>query len=76
VYKIANVTGACPKNFASPLYGETLLPPTLNCDFKISLKSGDNYFLAAPGECGSGMKMLVKVWGAGWCGFMCGRSTK
>ncbi|GBF92061.1 hypothetical protein Rsub_04408 [Raphidocelis subcapitata] len=63
VYKIANATGACPKNYGSPVYGDALLAPTRDCDLKIKLNAGDDYFLTShvPGECQNGMKMLVKV---------------
>jgi hypothetical protein len=40
-------TGACPRNYASPAAGEVLLPPTTDCDFKIKLYSGDDYFLTS-----------------------------
>lgn len=41
------VTGACPKNFASPVAGDVLLPPTQDCDFKVNVTAGDNYFLTS-----------------------------
>ncbi|KAI8469428.1 MAG: hypothetical protein J3K34DRAFT_423980 [Monoraphidium minutum] len=62
VFKIANVSGACPRNF-QPVHGDELLPVTKDCDLKIKLNAGDDYFLTSnvPGECKLGMKMLVKV---------------
>jgi hypothetical protein len=40
-------TGACPKNYVSPVYGDVLLPPTRDCDHKIKLNAGDDYFLTS-----------------------------
>lgn len=40
------MSGACPKNY-QPLHGDVLLPPTPDCDLKIKLKSGDDYFLTS-----------------------------
>jgi hypothetical protein len=47
-------TGACPKNYASPAAGEVLLPPTTDCDLKIKLAAGDDYFLTSHVRAGAG----------------------
>ncbi|KIY98403.1 hypothetical protein MNEG_9562 [Monoraphidium neglectum] len=46
VFKIANVSGACPRNF-QPVHGDVLLAPIKDCDMKIKLQAGDDYFLTS-----------------------------
>lgn len=40
------MSGACPRNF-QPVHGDVLLPPTKDCDLKIKLQAGDDYFLTS-----------------------------
>ena len=51
------VSGACPRNF-QPVHGDVMLPPTKDCDLKIKLQAGDDFFLTSNvsggGGCGCG----------------------
>jgi hypothetical protein len=40
------VSGACPRNF-QPVHGDVLLAPIKDCDMKIKLQAGDDYFLTS-----------------------------